>query len=108
MTASTRVITLAAGAQQLPAPSGFALVARVFVEPLRSNAHASFFGISTVTADGSGTGVIAELAQPGAAATALLNNYEISDYANANTIDPTQFWVHGTTGEKIKASYYQR
>lgn len=107
MTATTRILTFAAGAQQCPAPSGFSLVARIFIEPLRSNSNPCYFGISTVTNDGSGTGVITEIAKPGVNTTNA-GNYELSDYANANTIDPTQFYGHGTSGEKLKVTYFQR
>ena len=107
MTVTTRILTFAAGAQQFPAPAVGAQVARVYAEPLRTNTHASFVGISTVTNDGSGTGVIKELAQP-PAATVPLDSFDHYDMDGANTVDPTQFYGHGTTGEKLVVTYFQR
>src|SRR2546421_839405 len=106
MTITTRLITLAASAQQLPALSPVSLVQRILIEPLRTNTHAAYVGLSNVTNDGTGTGVIRELAQP-PAATVILDSFEMADWYGVNTIDPTTIWVHGTTGEKLKASYYQ-
>lgn len=107
MTITTRLITFAAGAQQFPAPAILGLVCRILVEPLRSNTHISYLGISTVTNDASGTGVIKELAQP-PAATVGCDSFSEEDQDGANTIDPTQYWGHGTSGEKFRVTYFQR
>lgn len=107
MLITTRLVTLAAAAVQFPAPSGFSQVCRVFVEPLRSNTHVSYIGTSAVTNDASGTGVIKELAQP-PAATVACDTFSEEDQSGDNTIDPTQFWGHGTNGEKLKVTYFQR
>lgn len=107
MTVSTRILTFAAGAQQFPAPPTGVQVTAVFAEPLRSNTHVSYVGLSTVTNDASGTGVISELAQP-PAATLPVDRFEIADQDGYNTIDPTVFYGHGTTGEKLKVTYYNR
>ncbi len=59
-----------------------------------------------MTNDGSGVGVIKELATP-PAATVPLDRYDFVDWNGSNAIDPTQYYIHGTTGEKLKATYYQ-
>lgn len=107
MTVTQRILTFAAGAQQFPAPTGFSQVARVYAVPLRSNTHVSYVGISTVTNDASGTGVIKELAQP-PAATVATDSFDHQDQSGLNSIDPTQFYGHGTSGEKMLVTYYQR
>ena len=109
MTITTTLITLDGAPDQLAAPAnaaGGAGVARIDIEPLRTNAHIVSVGTSTVTADGSGTGVIRELAQPGAA-TVILDRYTLEDQMSQNRIDPTQLYVRGTNGEKVKVTYYQ-
>jgi hypothetical protein len=107
MTVSQRILTFAAGAQQFPAPPTGVTVASIFAFPLRSNTHVSYVGISTVTNDASGTGVIKEIAQP-PAATVGTDSFVKEDMEGANTIDPTQFYAHGTTGEKLLVTYFQR
>lgn len=107
MTVTTRIVTLAAAAVQFPAASFGGMVSRVVVFPLRSNTHVSYVGISTVTNDASGVGVIKEIAQP-PAATVPTDSFSHEDQDGANTIDPLQFYGHGTTGEKLIVSYYQR
>lgn len=106
MTVTTQLVTFAASAQKFPAAPSNGLVNRIVAEPLRSNTHASFVGISTVTNDGSGTGVVKEIAQP-PAATVPLDYFEHYDMDGRNTISPEQFYGHGTTGEKLKVTYFQ-
>jgi hypothetical protein len=105
MTIVQQLVTFASLAQQFPAPPEFALVARIYVEPLRSNTHAAFVGTSAVTNTGTGVGVVRELAVPGVIALDMFNH---ADEASANTIDPTQFWGHGTSGEILKVTYFVR
>jgi hypothetical protein len=107
MTVTTRLVTFAASAVQFPAASFFGLVCRVLAEPLRSNTHVSYVGTSAVTNDASGTGVIKEIAQP-PAATLPCDNFDHPDQDGYNTIDPTQLYGHGTSGEKLKVTYFQR
>lgn len=107
MTVTTRMITFAAGAVVFPAAANGAGVSRVLAEPLRSNTHVSYVGTSAVTNDASGSGVISELAQP-PAATLPVDRFDHADQDGLNTIDPTQFYGHGTTGEKLKLTYFQR
>ncbi len=107
MTVTTRIVTLAAAAVQFPAAAFGGLVSRVYVVPLRANTHISYVGISTVTNDASGVGVVRELAQP-PAATVSTDSFDVADNGGLNTIDPTQYWGHGTTGEKLLVSYYQQ
>lgn len=107
MTITTQLVTLAASAVQFPAAPSNGKCCRVYVEPLRTNLHASFVGTSAVTNNGSGTGVIKEMAQPGAA-TVIMDFFSQEDQESANTIDPTQFWGHGTAAEILKVTYFQR
>jgi len=104
MTITTHLITFGASAVQFPtdAPG----LSRVFCEPLRSNAHVSYVGVAAVTNNGSGIGVIQELAAP-PAATVPCDNYNLENEASDDTIDPDQLWAHGTAGEKLKVTYYQ-
>ena len=68
---------------------------------------ATWVGTSTVTNDASGTGVIQELATP-PAATIATDRFEVEDQDGSNTIDPTQYYGHGTSGEKLIVVYMQR
>lgn len=106
MTIKTQILTFAAGAQQFPAAPGIGLCCRVFAQPLRSNTHACSIGDSTVTSDGSGTGVMQELAVP-PAATLPLDSFNEEDQDGNNRIDPTVFYSQGTAGEKLKVTYVQ-
>jgi len=106
MTVTQAILTFATLAQQFPAAPGNGLVRRIYAQPLRSNTHACSVGISTVTADGTGTGVIQELAQP-PAATLPLDAFLIEDGSGNNRLDPTAFFSQGTAGEKLKVSYLQ-
>jgi hypothetical protein len=105
MTITTHLVVLGASAVQFPAASPG--VCRVYVEPLRSNTHVSYVGISTVTNDASGTGVIRELAEPSATATVICDYWDLENQESDDTIDPTQLWAHGTSGEKLKVTYFQ-
>lgn len=107
MTITTRIITFGASAQQFPALSPVEPICKVRVEPLRSNSHVSYVGTAAVTNDASGVGVISELAQPGAA-TVPVDRFELDDSGGDDTVDPTQVWGHGTSGEKLKVTYFQR
>lgn len=106
MQATTRIVTLAAAAVQFPAAANTGLVYSVYVEPLRSNTHAAWIGTSVVTNDASGAGVIKQIAQP-PAATIPVDSFDLTYSFGANSIDPTQFWGHGTTGEKLLVTYHQ-
>jgi hypothetical protein len=105
MTITTHLITFGASAVQFPvdAPG----LCRVFCEPLRTNANICYVGTSNVTNDGSGTGVIQEIAEPSATATVPCDNYDLENNESDDTIDPSQLWAHGTTGQKLKVTYYQ-
>jgi hypothetical protein len=103
MTVTTAILTFAAGAQQFPAAPGIGLARFIYAQPLRSNTHPCYVGISTVTNDASGTGVIKELATP-PAATVAVESFTLEDMAGDNRLDPTQFYAHGTSGEKIKVT----
>jgi hypothetical protein len=104
MTITTHLVTLGSSAVEFPAASPG--VCRVLVEPLRSNTHVSYVGISTVTNDASGTGVIKELAQP-PAATLPCDTFDLQNDVSEDTIDPSQLYGHGTSGEKLKVTYFQ-
>jgi len=107
MTVTQRVVTFAGSAVQFPAPSGFYGVNRVYAVPLRSNTHISYVGTAAVTNDASGVGVIKELAQP-PAATVGVDSFDETDMNGDNIIDPTQLYGHGTSGEKLLVTYWQR
>ena len=105
MTIQTALLTLGASAVQFPAAtSGTGLVRYIRAEPLRSNTHVSYVGPSTVTADGSGTGVIKEIAQP-PAATVANDAFVLEDMGGDNRLDPLQLYGHGTAAEKLKITY---
>lgn len=104
MTITTSVVTITASAVQFPAPTAGALITQMFVEPLRSNTHKAYIGLSNVTNDGSGTGVIKELAQP-PAATVPCDVWWLQEMGGFNLIDPTKFYVHGTNTESVKVTY---
>jgi hypothetical protein len=106
MTVTQTVLTFAASAQQFPAAPGVGLVCRIYAEPLRTNAAPCWVGIATVTNDGSGTGVVKQIATP-PAATLPVDFFEREDMGGDNRIDPTSFWAHGTTGQKLLVSYSQ-
>jgi len=105
MTVQIAILTFAAGAQQFPAPSsGPGLVNKIYAQPLRSNTHPCAVGVSTVVADGTGTGVIKELATP-PAATIPLDEFSLEDQGGDNRLEPVQFYAQGTAGEKLKVTY---
>jgi hypothetical protein len=105
MTIVTQLVTFASTAVQFPATPVGQLVNRVYAEPLRTNTHAGFVGISTVTNTGTGVGVIKEIAIP---TVGILDMFDARDEASHNTIDPTQLYGHGTTGESLKVTYFVR
>ncbi len=105
MTITTHLVALSSSAVQFPAAAPG--VCRVFVEPLRANTHVSYLGDSTVTNDASGTGVIRELAAGSATATVIVDSWDLENNESDDTIDPTQLWAHGTSGEKLKVTYFQ-
>ncbi len=106
MVVTTAILTFAAGAQQFPAAPGIGLVRRIYAQPLRSNTHPCSVGISTVTNDGSGTGVVQELATP-PAATVPLDSFTMEDQDGSNRLDPRMLWAQGTLAEGLKISYVQ-
>lgn len=105
MTVTTALLTFAAGAQQFPAVAG-GLVRRIYAQPLRGNANSCSVGISTVTSDGTGVGVIQELATS-PAATIPMDAFLVEDGSGNNRLDPTAFYAQGTAGQKLKVSYIQ-
>ena len=107
MIVTNAILTFAAGAQQFPAAAGATgLVRYIYAEPLRSNTHPCSIGLATVTNDGSGVGVIAELATP-PAATVPIETFQLEDMGGDNRLDPTQFWAQGFAGEKLKVTTIQ-
>lgn len=105
MTVTTRLLTFGGSAVAFPAAAN-TKVQSIFVEQLRSNTHPAYIGTSAVTNDASGTGVIKELATP-PAATAIMDSYSFVDWTGSNGLDPTKFYGHGTSGEKVKITYYE-
>ena len=100
----TVLLTFGSTPVQFPAPTDSATVHAVLVEPLRSNAAVSYVGGANVTNDGSGTGVIRELAA-GPAITLPLDQFSYQPSTDSNRVDPTIFYAHGTSGQKLKLTY---
>src|SRR5581483_3066126 len=94
MTLTTQILSFAASAQQFPAAPGIGLCCRVFAQPLRRNTHACSIGGATVTSDGTGVGVMQELAVP-PASTIPLDQFNQEDRDGNNRIDPTVFYAQG-------------
>lgn len=103
---TTQLVTFGASAIQLTAPGGLTTVRRIMIEPLRSNTHVCYVGTAAVTNDASGVGVVTELAQP-PAATLPVDRFNYQDDTGGNRLDPLDFYVHGTSGEKAKVSYWK-
>lgn len=108
MIITTQILTFAASAQQVTAPTtGVQGSCRtVRIEPLRTNTHAMWVGTSAVTNDASGTGVVSQLAKPGAD-TVIMDRFQDEDQNGLNRIDPTQYYAHGTSGEKALVTIIQ-
>ena len=98
------ILTFGAAPVQFPVPSGFAQVHSIIAEPLRSNAAVCSVGGPTVTANGSGVGVMQELAA-GPGATVPLDRFLYQPSSESNRIDPTVFYAQGATGQGIKITY---
>ena len=110
MAAYSGIITFGASPIQLTDPVngvvGYPLgsmARRVFVEPLRGNTAAAYVGLSNVTNTGTGP-AIQELAAP--ATNTTLDRYSDQAVGGSHNIDPSQFWVHGTSGQKVKATIF--
>jgi hypothetical protein len=99
----TQLLTFGASAVQLTGTNP--LACKIYAEPLLSNTHTSYVGTSTVTNDGSGTGVIQELPKGGQVSQQMPNHFCFG-CGGLNKIDTTQFYFHGTAGEKMKVTYY--
>ena len=80
-------------------PKG-ALARRVMVEPLRGNGAAAYFGLSDVTNNGTGAS-IQELAAP---ATGVPLDRFNDPVSGMYLVDPSVFWVHGTSNQKVKVT----
>jgi hypothetical protein len=76
---------------------------RVFAQPLRGNTAAAYVGLSNVTNTGTGP-AIQELAAP--ATNTTLDRYDDRAGGGSHNIDPSQFWVHGTSGQKVKVTIF--
>ena len=98
-----QLLTFGASAVQLTSPPP--LACKIYAEPLVSNTGTAYVGTSTVTNNGTGTGVISELPKPGQVAQQSPNHFCVG-CAGHNIIDPTQFYFHGTSGDKLKVTLY--
>lgn len=111
MTVTTTLVTMTGSAQLLstvavpPNLAGGGGVAKILIEPLRTNGAVMSIGDSTVTIDGTGVGVITELSIPSAT---LMDRYLLEDQSGENTLSPSQFYIRGTNNQKCKVSYFQR
>jgi hypothetical protein len=102
----TQLLTFGANAVQFTALTGLpaGLCARIWAEPLASNTHRAYAGLANVTNDGSGTGVIREIAAGSATATVALDLFADVDDNGQNRIDMSELYFHGFAGEKIKVT----
>jgi hypothetical protein len=102
---SAAVQLSAASAQPAAAgPDGFPLCHRIYVEPLNANGHTAYVGVSTVAT--SGTGVISELVKPGQVSQASPTHWCCQAGSSDNTIDLTQYWFLGTSGDFLKVTWF--
>ena len=77
-----------------------ALARRVLIEPLRGNGAAAYVGLANVSNNGTGVS-IQELAAPVTGVPLDRFNDPVS---GAYLVDPAVFWVHGTSGQKVKVT----
>jgi hypothetical protein len=98
----TVLMVFTGAAQQFPAPLGTETVHAVLAEPLRTNSHVCSVGGANVTNNGSGVGVITELAIP---TVGPLDRFNYMPDYEGNLVDPTQFWAAGAAGEALKITY---
>lgn len=107
----TAVITFGATAIKITDPSsgvtswpgGQMFVREIIIEPLRTNAAIMSVGNANVTIDGSGTGVIRELAVP---STIQLDFFNIRARGDSHNIDPNEYYVRGTATQKCKVTLF--
>jgi len=83
-------------------PAG-AFAWRLEIEPLRGNTHASYAGLSDCTNSGTGA-AIQELAAPAAATP--LDRFIVTASGAERYFDPGDYYVHGTSAEKVKATVW--
>lgn len=78
---------------------------RLFIQQARSNKAACYVGLSNVTNDGSGIGVIKDLADAAGgsatAAVAILDTFQ-----DDGNVEPSLIYVHGTSGDKVIVSLF--
>jgi hypothetical protein len=110
MAAYSGIITFGTSPIQLTDPAngvvGYPLgqmARRVFAEPLRGNTATSYIGLSNVTNTGSGP-AIQELAAP--VTNSPLDRYDDRAGGGSHNIDPSQFWVNGTSRQKVKVTIF--
>jgi hypothetical protein len=72
---------------------------RILIEPLRANTHQAYVGLSNVTNNGTGV-AIQELSIP--AAGVALDRFDLRSPGTYHNYDPSIFYVHGFTTEKVK------
>lgn len=97
------IITLDGTAQQAFLNVG--QVRRIRLEPLRTNSAGFNVGTSAVTVNGTGTGVIQQVAQP-PAATIAADAFEDRATGGHNTVDAAAYYVRGTALDSVLASYW--
>lgn len=86
-------------------PTG-SIYRKLFIQPWRGNKNGCYVGLSNVTNDGSGVGVIKDLADTGSASTIILDTfeYEVSQYFSGE--DPSMIYVHGAAGDKVLVTIF--
>lgn len=98
-------ITLAGSAVSLFTASGLAnsMVNAFFVQAKSSNTHSHFIGDSSVNTSGN---ACTEVAAPVAGSTPDPFSVSMSD--GSTSIDLREWWVYGTSGEKLNVKVIQR
>lgn len=98
-------VTLAGSAVSLFTASGLAnkMVNAFLIQAKSSNTHAHFIGDSSVNTSGN---ACLEIAKPATDVTP--DTFGVTMPDGSTSIDLHEWWVHGTSGEKINVKVIQR
>lgn len=109
----TQTITFGASPVQItpadtePVPASttdlFPKCTRIYVEPLAANTATCYVGVDNSIPT---SGVISELPKPALTATSRPTFWELVDHGGLNSIDLSQFWFSGTSGDGVKVSFF--
>lgn len=116
MAVFSAIITFAGSAVQVTGASGVAseemsgalwptgaLAWRAMFQPMRANTHQCWVGHGDVTNNGTGNSMWELLAPQ---ATSPLDSFEIQAAGGDRNFDPSNLYVHGTSGEKIRVNIW--